>query len=206
MENSYFFINIKRNKLLFNVLPNIITTFRIILTIIVIYFLQTSQKNLYVFLSINVLIFVSDIIDGKIARKFNTVSHIGELLDITADIFYVIAMSAIIAFLKIIPLYYVFVVAAEFLIFLITSKYIKNNGKYFGFDMLGRILAVIYYITPSVMFIVFEKNKQFHNCLYNYLSIIITFFTIVVIIYRIYLVIKQSESIKDNNKIFIFRR
>lgn len=202
MNDLSFFNNIKRNKLLFNILPNIITTLRIILTLIIICFFKNNNKNLYIFLCINALIFVSDIMDGKIARKFNVVSHIGELLDITADIFYVFTISIIMTFLNIIPIYYIFVIAAEFLIFVITSKCIKNDKRYFGFDILGRILAVIYYIIPSIMFVFFNKNRKMYNCLYNYAFITIVFFTLVVVIYRITLAVKKSNNI-ENNKIFM---
>lgn len=49
MNNLSFFNNIKRNKLLFNILPNIITTLRIILTLIIICFFKNNNKNLYIY-------------------------------------------------------------------------------------------------------------------------------------------------------------
>lgn len=201
MGNFSFFKNIKRNKLLFNIIPNLITILRIIITLITICFLERNKINVNIFLCLSALIFVSDVMDGKTARYLNAVSYIGELLDITADIFYVLSMSIIMSFRRIIPYYYVLAVLIELYIFIITSKYIKKDKRYLGFDILGRILAVLYYIIPSIMFALYEKNKCLYNYYKNGVFIIITLLTVFVIGYRTSLAAKRIklDNIKNND-------
>lgn len=72
-------------------LPNILTFARIVLTVIflVMILYSPSVENRPFFLDIAFVIFLiaglTDIIDGKIARKFNVVSKLGRMMDPLAD-------------------------------------------------------------------------------------------------------------------------
>lgn len=199
MQKVSFFNSTKRNKLLLNYIPKFLTTLRIIMTCYVIYLLERMNSNIYIFICVNILIFITDIADGKLARYLNAVTSSGELLDIVADIFYVFSMSIIMCLKKIIPFYYVLVVIFEFYIFIITSKYIKKDKKYLGFDMLGRLLAVLYYIIPSIMFVLSSRFVQAYDFLHMGIFKIITVLTVLVIVYRIilcYINVSQKDKEK----------
>lgn len=153
MNKFSFFKKVNSNKLLFGMIPNLITSVRIIMTLYIIWMLGSNKHNISIFLSINSLIFISDIIDGRIARYLKSVSSFGEILDISADFLYILSMSIIMNIKNIIPRNYIVIVIIEFTIFIITSKYIKQDKRYLGFDILGRILAVLFYIIPVMMFL-----------------------------------------------------
>src|SRR5690554_3751893 len=67
-------------------LPNILTIFRLILIPIYLLFFYSSLKyNLEIAIAIFLLASITDIIDGVIARKFDAVTKIGQLLDPLVD-------------------------------------------------------------------------------------------------------------------------
>jgi len=93
------FIEIKplMNKKEFWTIPNLITSYRLLMVPVILYFVISGQEKLFaIFLVINLL---SDIIDGYIARRFKMTSEIGAKLDSFADNFnYVLAFIGLFIF------------------------------------------------------------------------------------------------------------
>lgn len=78
-------------------LANILTLSRIVLTIVMAFLPTLSAK----FMTIYSLAGVTDVLDGYVARKTNTVSTFGSKLDSVADLsFYTVMMCKIMPFLK----------------------------------------------------------------------------------------------------------
>ena len=78
MENKRF----SKNAIL--TIPNLISLFRILLIPLIIW-LYCGKKQYAATIAVVAISGVSDIIDGKIARKFNMVSDVGKVLDPVAD-------------------------------------------------------------------------------------------------------------------------
>ena len=78
MENKRF----SKNAIL--TIPNLISLFRILLIPLIIW-LYCGKKQCAATIAVVAISGVSDIIDGKIARKFNMVSDVGKVLDPIAD-------------------------------------------------------------------------------------------------------------------------
>ena len=78
MENKRF----SKNAIL--TIPNLISLFRILLIPLIIW-LYCGKKQYAATIAVVAVSGVSDIIDGKIARKFNMVSDVGKVLDPIAD-------------------------------------------------------------------------------------------------------------------------
>lgn len=73
------------NKNEFWTIPNVITSYRLFMAPVILYFIISGQENLFaIFLVINLL---TDVIDGYIARKFKMETEIGARLDAFADYF-----------------------------------------------------------------------------------------------------------------------
>jgi CDP-diacylglycerol--glycerol-3-phosphate 3-phosphatidyltransferase len=87
-------------------------------------FVHECAKNgalLFVFL---VIIF-SDIADGYLARKFNSVSNTGAALDIIADAVYTFLTLAVFAYFEIIPVWFILLLALKLVEFIITSAFLR---------------------------------------------------------------------------------
>ncbi|MFZ1362404.1 MAG: CDP-alcohol phosphatidyltransferase family protein [Candidatus Nanopelagicales bacterium] len=71
---------------------------------------------------------LSDYLDGIIARKFNQISRLGQLLDPAADRLYILAMLVGLVIRDIIPLWLVIVLLAREVILLIMLLPLKRRG------------------------------------------------------------------------------
>ncbi|WP_160684793.1 CDP-alcohol phosphatidyltransferase family protein [Clostridium sp. C2-6-12] len=194
-------------KCMFRAIPNIITITRIIMTFIFIF----AIKEQYVYgidMTMNLIILffaicISDFIDGKIARKINSVSIIGAKLDVAADLLYIILSYVILVNLKILPFWFLGFVCFKFTEFIITSNYIKryssNVDKPFVFDRVGRIVSAIFLIIPGIACIYkcFEANTI--NLLFN----CIIFIIFIAGLYSSYLRIKSCFVLRYTNNKYI---
>lgn len=107
-------------------LANIITCFRILCSILLLFFPVFSLR----FYILYFLCGVSDIMDGAVARKTNSISPFGSRLDTVADFIFVLA-----ALIKVLPkieiplwlLIWIFVIFVIKIINLISGFYIKKR-------------------------------------------------------------------------------
>lgn len=85
------------NKRDYLTIPNLITSYRILASPLILYFIISGNERLFaVFLIINL---VSDVIDGYVARRFHMESETGAKLDSFADNFnYLLAFTGLLVF------------------------------------------------------------------------------------------------------------
>ena len=100
-------------------LPNKLTTARVIMIPFFLVFLMTNffEGSNYVALAIFIIASLTDVLDGKIARKYNLVTNFGKFMDPLAD--KLLVCSAMIAFIELglMPAWIVIIIIArEFII------------------------------------------------------------------------------------------
>ncbi len=100
-------------------LPNKLTTARVIMIPFFLVFLMTNffEGSNYVALAIFIIASLTDMLDGKIARKYNLVTNFGKFMDPLAD--KLLVCSAMIAFIELglMPAWIVIIIIArEFII------------------------------------------------------------------------------------------
>ena len=79
-------------------MANIITLFRIVFSILILFFPTFSKAFYFLYLIAG----LSDMLDGYIARRTNSVTRLGSLLDTIADtIFFIVCFIKLIPFLEI---------------------------------------------------------------------------------------------------------
>ncbi len=94
-----------------DLIPNMITLFRILLTPLFLYFLLSDGQYYMLFaLIVFIVASVSDGVDGYIARKYGSVSEFGKFVDPLADKILIISSFIALIFLDIIPLWMVIIV------------------------------------------------------------------------------------------------
>lgn len=164
-------------KSIMKFIPNLITTSRIIMAFLFVYtiteqFIYGHEKNIFLII-LFFAICISDLIDGRIARKTNSVSVLGAKLDVSADLLYIILSYVALININILPLWFLGFICLKFSEFVITSKFMKNYNKSsdnpFVFDKVGRAMAAIFFIIPGIVCIYecFDANnfKLVLNCL-----------------------------------------
>lgn len=125
-------------------LPNKLTVFRIILVpffVAALLITQIPYHNLFA-LIIFLIASITDMLDGKIARKYNLITDFGKFLDPLAD--KILVMSALICF---IPLGLASCVAVTLILareFLVTSLRLvaASSGKVIAASLFGKVKTV----------------------------------------------------------------
>lgn len=130
-------------------LPNTLTLLRVLLAcllnFVIIYHFGCRALITIIF----IVIFLTDFLDGKIARLCGSTSHFGAAFDILADLFYVGTSYIGLCLLHILPIWFLFIMLFKFIEFTVTSIFLKilHGGKsIFVFDFIGRFVGVLFYI------------------------------------------------------------
>jgi len=146
-------------KIIIKTIPNLISITRIIMSFLFVQaileqFKYGQDMNIKLIVLFLVICF-SDLIDGRIARKTNSVSIIGAKLDVFADLLYIIISYVALVNIKILPLWFLVFICFKFTEFIITSKIMKHYNKSsqnpFVFDKIGRVVSATFLIIPGIV-------------------------------------------------------
>ena len=177
-------------------IPNIISMFRVVLIPFIIYsFVKLNNIPLTVFLfAVSAL---SDILDGKIARKFNMVSDFGKFFDPVADKATQIALAICLAFkIKMMIPLLIFLLIKE--IFMGVSGYIviKRTGAPDQAKWYGKACTVVLYGSMMAM-ILFPGMPEWLS--YSLICLCAVFMLISIIGYAVLRRKEIKESTTKNN-------
>jgi CDP-diacylglycerol--glycerol-3-phosphate 3-phosphatidyltransferase len=171
-----------------SVVANTITLSRVVLTCIVNYYLLFHFGKVELPLLIFGLVFLTDYLDGKIARLSKTVSPGGAVFDFLADCFFIFLTCLVLHYFRIFPPWFIFVVVGKGLEFVLTSFILKQSSdgnKVFFFDYLGRFVAVIFYVYPVLLYVSHCFSPIMYDLCLNRLTYLILFLTLLSSSYRI---------------------
>jgi phosphatidylglycerophosphate synthase len=135
-------------------IPNFITLSRAVFAGIFIslifYAFNSAVSNAYLIICFCAVI-VSDVADGRLARKLNAVSAAGAKLDAAVDFIYVFGALGALAWFKKVPVWFLAVLIFSFLVFVITSKPLAHSLQSRPvFDSLGKTAASFTMALPGV--------------------------------------------------------
>lgn len=142
------------------------------------------------------LIGVSDYLDGKLARRYNAQTRIGAKLDVITDFFFIISACLTLISKAVLPKWMAVVVILKFLEFLTTSFLSRNslkNKSIFLFDPVGRIVAVLLYLTPILaLLLLYYCSDTLYELILNIFCIAITIMAVVSSTFRVTSLIKSN--------------
>jgi cardiolipin synthase (CMP-forming) len=114
------------NKEIFYI-SNLLSLSRFVLLTVIVYFLITDN---YIFASVFiVLLWLTDVLDGYIARKRNEISDFGKIIDPVADKISVVTISLLLLHKGLLPLWFFLIILGRDLIILAAGFYIKKKYK-----------------------------------------------------------------------------
>jgi cardiolipin synthase (CMP-forming) len=108
-------------------IPNVLSALRLVGVPVFLWLLFTHQ-DIWAFVVL-LLSGVTDYLDGKIARRFNLVSRVGQLLDPLADRLYVLTTLVALTIRDIIPLWLLVVLVARDLFMGVVILLLKRVGQ-----------------------------------------------------------------------------
>lgn len=177
-------------------ISNLISIFRVILLIPVSYLLITdfhSKNNLIIILVL--CMYLSDLLDGFLARRLGQVSELGKIIDPLADKIAVIVIALILMYLGRIELWFVIIVVARDVFILAFGMYLDRKKDIRLMSNYPGKLAV-FSIGLIILFAVIDSS--FTNEMIRYLY----FVSLALIAYSSYLYyIRFRETIKATGTI-----
>ena len=169
-------------------LPNKLTTFRVILIPFFVFFMLAPDMtgiNNYIAVAIFIVASLTDLLDGKIARKYNLVTNFGKFMDPLADKLLVCsAMICLIQTGQLAAWIVVIIIAREFIISgfrLIAS----DNGVVIAASYWGKVKTFVQ--MAMSIFLVFHFQAEVFRIIESiliYASVILTIISLVDYIYK----------------------
>lgn len=144
-------------------LPNKLTIFRVVLIPFFLVFLYTDfwgRGNLYIAAAIFIIASLTDLIDGKIARKYNLVTNFGKFMDPLADKLLVCSALICLIQLESIPAWVVIIIIAREFIISGFRLIASDNGVVIAASYWGKFKTAFQMLTVIVL-ILDIPNKVF---------------------------------------------
>lgn len=173
------------------VFVNLITTSRLIFSIVLAFLYLKINK--YKFLSLVIVLFLTDFIDGFLARKFKVQTYYGSTMDTIAD--KTLNIVLLLPLLKETKLA-IIVLLEEALIALMNS-YSKIKGKHTRSSIVGKIK--MWFLAISVILGYLYIFESFSITLVN-IAFILTIIIELYVIIEYYFYLKKQVSKKKNKK------
>lgn len=188
-------------------LPNRLTILRVVLIPFFLFFLLTDYGWYYNYIALGIyaIACLTDMLDGKIARKYNLITNFGKFMDPLAD--KLLVCSALICFSTLgqLPAWVtIIIIAREFIIsgFRLVAS---DKGVVIAASMWGKIKTVTQMILTILLMLDFEGSFIYENQLVGMLfhEILIKIFiyvaTTLTVVSLVDYIFKNKDVLKENN-------
>ncbi len=182
--------------------PNILTSIRILVALIVPFFL--IDESLWVRVAVGIictLAVFTDWVDGWYARKYNLETKLGKILDPIADKVYVIVCFSVLSYLDVLSFWWIIPIILREVIITAYRFILLGKGIVVKAVLSGKWKTTMQMLTIGIAYLIFMANKHFPAYFYDfywyvlYASLIIT----------LYLTIRSGIIFFKNNWTFIKR-
>lgn len=176
-------------------LPNKLTTMRMCMIPFFVLFMECNifgGADKYVAAAIFIIASITDMLDGKIARKYHLVTNFGKFMDPMAD--KLLVCSALICLTTIIPKWIVIVIISRELIISGFRTIAADNGVVIAASYWGKIKTVCQMV--MIIWLIFDLKIPFYGVIGQvliYVSLILTVISLADYI------IKNKDVLKDSN-------
>ncbi|MDF2698878.1 MAG: CDP-diacylglycerol--glycerol-3-phosphate 3-phosphatidyltransferase [Haloplasmataceae bacterium] len=142
-------------------LPNVITCFRLFLVpmFIFVYF-SSLEANFVIAIMIFIIAGITDVLDGYIARKYNKITKIGQVLDPLADKLMQITVLSCFTISRFIPIWIIMIYGLKELLMIIGGIYLffKKEKLVIPANRYGKLATILFYLA---VLLVFLPNSQY---------------------------------------------
>jgi len=193
-------------------IPNCLSAIRLLVVlpfVVGIYTVYTANypanwHNVLIILLFSCII-VSDVLDGFLARKWQSATVWGAKLDIIADASYIIATLTIFAYLYITPAWFVVVMLAKCAEFILTSKIMNsleksqksqkspNKPRVAVFDKIGKTAVSAVMLLPSVFLL---RNILDYRLIMTVFVYLLTVALVISFLHRVGKIIQLKKGLR----------
>ena len=178
-------------------LPNKLTTFRVILIPFFVFFMLAPNMtgiNHYIAAAIFIVASLTDLLDGKIARKYNLVTNFGKFMDPLAD--KLLVCSAIICLIQTGQL------AAWIVVIIIAREFIISGFRLVASDN-GIVIAASYwgkFKTTFQMLMIIALILDFQNRYFQMLATALTYIALILTVVSLIDYIAKNKQVLKEQK------
>lgn len=176
-------------------LPNKLTTLRVIMIPFFVFFLLWQNGENYTFRMIALALFIiaslTDLLDGKIARKYNLVTNFGKFMDPLADKLLVCSALICLIELNALPAWMVIIISREFIISgfrLIAS----DNGVVIAASYWGKFKTT-FQMVSVVLLILDIPALAFVTTICVWIALLLTIVSLVDYIYKNHKILTEGS-------------
>ena len=170
-------------------IPNLLSILRIILSIptaYIIYVDYETKKTLIILLLI--LLFITDILDGYVARKHDMISETGKIIDPLADKFAVVLLSVMIFLKNFISTWFFIVIIFRDLLILVFGLILR---KKMNLTLMSNFPGKAAVFSIGVILLLSIINPEFLNDKLSFLYYV----SVIIIIYSLITYFKRFKNI-----------
>lgn len=176
------------NKEIFYI-SNILSVLRIVLIIPTCYlFLIGIEQNKYLILCVLLVMYVTDLLDGYLARKLNQVSELGKIIDPVADKLVVCTIAIMMFISGLIPLWFIVIVVLRDVLILLFGLILKQKKKIVLMSNYPGKIAV-FTIGLALAFSIFKETELLRN-----ISSLLYYISTLLIVYSSFLYYKRFNQ------------
>jgi CDP-diacylglycerol--glycerol-3-phosphate 3-phosphatidyltransferase len=151
-------------------------------------FFSDFGQNKYIILAVLILMYITDLLDGYLARKLNQISELGKIIDPLADKL-AVGFVAIMMFIKgLIPLWFIAFIILRDLLILGFGLYLKNKKKIVLMSNYPGKIAVLI-IGLALAFSIFKDSELLRN-----ISSLLYYISTILIVYSSVLYYKRFKQ------------
>lgn len=176
-------------------LPNKLTLFRVLLIPFFVFFMLAPYFEGYgnfIAVAIFIIASITDLLDGKIARKYNLVTNFGKFMDPLADKLLVSAAMICLIEIGLLPAWVVIIIIAREFIISGFRLVASDNGVVIAASIWGKVKTVFQMIMVIALILHFDIPY------FNYLEItLIVIATALTVISLIDYIVKNKDVLKD---------
>lgn len=173
--------------------PNLISIFRFVLIPFIAFFLiyypqETALISIFLILS-----FLSDILDGWVARKFNMVSELGKIIDPIADKLTVIVIVTILFLYNRVPTWFFFVVILRDLLILLFGLILRKTK---GITLMSNYPGKIAVLGIGLILLLTIINGKNYELLFNIVSLLYYLVTVLILYSSLLYFLRFLETLR----------
>ena len=154
-------------------IPNLLSFFRVILSMVFLgVFYNPDVENKRAILTLILVVSaISDLLDGKIARRFNMVSELGKILDPVADkITQGVLLICLLSKYDLLKWMFVFFLLKESYMAIAGIKVLERTNRNDGAMWYGKVNTTVFYIV--MLLLIFLPDMPTDHCVYRLHGII----------------------------------
>lgn len=146
-------------------IPNILTLLRLLVIPYLVYLIVQDTRHGFAFLCFTA-IWMTDVLDGYIARNYNQISDLGKVFDPLVDKLFQIATALAFVYIQKLPVWALVTLFIKEVLLTIGSVMLWNRKTVVSAHWYGKITTFLYVVAFSILFFLPREEKIWQHLIF----------------------------------------